>query len=193
MITVVTNWLGIAFWSAFAGLWLARLAVNFDIASLVLFLDSFLAAVLLALRRSPRREGSAWEKLLAWAASVAPLAAFSGDAPGRTEGLVLQTAALAWTVTSMAFLGRSFGIAPADRGLVTGGPYRLVRHPMYAGEIVALAGFTLAHLSLRNALALLALSLVQAVRALREEKVLDSPEYRGYGRKVRWRLFPFVW
>lgn len=51
---------------------------------------------------------------------------------GVVAGLGLQTAGLALCVTSFFALGRSFGFAPADRGLKRRGPYAVVRHPIYA-------------------------------------------------------------
>jgi protein-S-isoprenylcysteine O-methyltransferase Ste14 len=51
---------------------------------------------------------------------------------GVVAGLGLQLAGLAVCVMSLLALGRSFGFVAADRGLVTRGPYALVRHPVYA-------------------------------------------------------------
>ena len=49
-----------------------------------------------------------------------------------------------FTIWSLAVLGRCFGLFPEVRGLVLRGPYRLVRHPVYLGEIVAALGLLLA-------------------------------------------------
>jgi protein-S-isoprenylcysteine O-methyltransferase Ste14 len=40
-------------------------------------------------------------------------------------------------------LGRSIGYVPADRGIITSGPYRFVRHPIYSGLFVTLFAFLL--------------------------------------------------
>ena len=73
------------------------------------------------------------------------------------------------------------------------GPYRLIRHPAYAGECLmalprALAGG-------RWLLALIpAVALAFVLRICAEESVLSaSPEYRKYADAVRWRLLPGVW
>ena len=49
-------------------------------------------------------------------------------------------AGLAFSLASVAVLGRCFGILPDVRGLVVRGPYRLVRHPLYLGELTAALG-----------------------------------------------------
>ena len=60
---------------------------------------------------------------------------------GVPLGLGLQLAGLAaWAVT-FAVLGRSFGLVAADRGLVTRGPYALVRHPLYTTFLIAQLGY----------------------------------------------------
>ena len=93
---------------------------------------------------------------------------------------------------SLLALGTRFGIGPADRGLIQTGPYRLVRHPMYLGELLfrAAAAF-LAPDWLAALLLVLALLLIQCMRIVREERILDG--YAEYQNDVRWRLLPGVW
>lgn len=83
-------------------------------------------------------------------------------------------------------LGRSFSIVASARALVTAGPYRLVRHPLYAAELLTITGIVLANLS-PAALVVGALWLVlQIRRAQNEEQVLRGcfPEYAAYARRV---------
>jgi protein-S-isoprenylcysteine O-methyltransferase Ste14 len=49
-----------------------------------------------------------------------------------------------FTIWSLATLGRCFGLFPEARGLVTRGPYRLVRHPVYLGELISAFGILIA-------------------------------------------------
>lgn len=65
-------------------------------------------------------------------------------------GASLQLASIAWQFTAKVTLGRSFGLLPAQRGLVMKGPYRFIRHPIYFGYLIGHIGFLLANLSWRN-------------------------------------------
>ena len=100
----------------------------------------------------------------------------------------------AGTLLSMLALGRSFAVLPGARQLVARGPYRVVRHPMYASEALM---FTALVLHLQAALAALLVGLVVLALAFRitaEEHVLASlPGHAEYVRRVRHRLLPFVW
>ncbi len=111
------------------------------------------------------------------------------------SGVALQTVGALWQFSSKAFLGRSFGLLPAHRGLVMAGPYRIVRHPIYLGYLVAHIGFLSSNFSWRNAAVLAVLYIAQVHRIAREEKMLaaDSPAYLDYQQRVRWRLVPFIY
>lgn len=95
---------------------------------------------------------------------------------------------------SLGVLGRSFGLVAANRGVRTGGPYRIVRHPAYAAYFFTDVGYTLENPSVRN-VALLAIVLTaQLVRIRTEEDCLRAdPLYVNYCQRVRYRLLPLVW
>ena len=83
-----------------------------------------------------------------------------------------------------------------DRGhaVCDTGPYRFVRHPGYAGNIVALFGIVLA-LDSAWTLVPVALALIISVtRTVLEDRTLQDelPGYRDYARRVRFRLIPGV-
>lgn len=107
-------------------------------------------------------------------------------------GLLLASAALA--ALALPYLGRSFSLMPEARGLVTRGPYRRVRHPLYAlEEMAAIAGFIEAF-SLAAGI-LLALQIAfQIRRILNEEAVLEAsfPDYARYKARTA-RVLPGIW
>jgi protein-S-isoprenylcysteine O-methyltransferase Ste14 len=113
----------------------------------------------------------------------------------ETLGVALQLCGTLFQLSAKVTLGRSFGLLPAQRGLVTAGPYRLVRHPIYFGYLVGHLGFLLTNLSARNAAVLAVLYAAQVFRIRREEAMLamTSPDYRRYQQRVRWRLLPFAY
>ncbi len=75
------------------------------------------------------------------------------------------------------------------------GPYRIVRHPMYAGAIPLFLGLPLWRESYAATLAALFVCIVMGIRIRYEEKFLlrKLPGYADYVRRVRWRLIPGVW
>src|SRR5947207_11542452 len=60
-----------------------------------------------------------------------------GYVASPAAGLVLVTLAAGLSLVSLLTLRRNFGIRPALRNLVTSGPYRFVRHPMYLSYVLA--------------------------------------------------------
>jgi protein-S-isoprenylcysteine O-methyltransferase Ste14 len=113
-------------------------------------------------------------------------------APDAVTALI-SAAGLLLVIAAKVTLGRSFGIAPANRGVVARGPYNFVRHPIYTGYIVTHVAFVMAHPSAWN-IALLAIADVALVgRALLEERVLGGDaKYQAYSARVAWHLVPGV-
>ena len=110
---------------------------------------------------------------------------------GVIGGLGLQVFGLAICILSFLTLGRSFGFAAADRGLVRRGPYALVRHPIYASYLLLQSGYLLQSISAWNALVLLLATSCNIGRIVVEDRVLATNEqYDAYRAQVRWRLLP---
>ena len=103
----------------------------------------------------------------------------------------LTTAAVAVRVGCVLSLGRSFGIAAANRGVVTTGAYRYVRHPMYAAYVLSTVLQLCLHPSFRNSLVVACSCSFHAWRIRCEEQLLgQSSTYRAYCARVRWRMLP---
>lgn len=83
-------------------------------------------------------------------------------------------------------LGRSFSIMATARELVTEGPYKIIRHPLYGAEVVTILGVCIGHWSPAAAVLGLVWLALQIRRAQNEERILREcfPEYGDYARRV---------
>jgi len=91
----------------------------------------------------------------------------------------------------------NFNIRPELRPgarLVTGGPYRRIRHPMYASVLLGMGALVVADSRPWRIALLVALLVVLMLKATREEEYLRAafPEYAAYASRT-WRLVPFVY
>jgi len=111
-------------------------------------------------------------------------------------GIILTGGLIFWTIRTNAYLGRMVRIQQ-DRGhqVVTGGPYRYVRHPMYVGIILL---FPCMALFLGSWWALVPAVLIGALMVIRtalEDDTLQAEltGYAEYAQRVRYRLLPGLW
>ena len=113
-------------------------------------------------------------------------------------GLALQGKGLALRVWSMRTLGASYSrtLRTDDaRGVVDDGPYRLIRHPGYAGSLLTWTGFALSSRSLSTVAVVTGLLGRAYRRRISAEEVLlgrDLPGYADCSRRTK-RLVPFIW
>jgi protein-S-isoprenylcysteine O-methyltransferase Ste14 len=106
---------------------------------------------------------------------------------------VLSALGLGLVVLGKITLGRSFGLVPANRGVVVRGPYTLVRHPIYTGYLITHIAFLMAQPTRWNACVFLLADTALVLRALMEERVLSGDAtYRHYCQRVGWHLVPGV-
>jgi protein-S-isoprenylcysteine O-methyltransferase Ste14 len=111
-------------------------------------------------------------------------------APGALT-VAISIAGLAVVIAGKVSLGRSFGLIPANRGVISSGVYRIVRHPIYMGYLVTHAAFLAANPSGWNVAVLLVADTALLARAVCEESTLaGDPHYRAYQQVVRWRVVP---
>ena len=108
-------------------------------------------------------------------------------------GQYIQIAGILLQIAAKVTIGRRFGLLPANRGVVTAGPYRWVRHPMYLGYFLNHAGFLLCTFSWHNAVVLAVLYVFVIFRLFKEEEFLrQDPAYQAYAARVRYRWLPGV-
>jgi protein-S-isoprenylcysteine O-methyltransferase Ste14 len=156
--------------------------------------------VLFALRRVPQRTAPGlWPRVVAFAGTflgvgILLLPPHELSPALYMVSLVLMIAGTAFALAAVLVLGRSVSMVPQARRLVTSGPYAVVSHPMYLGELAMMTGIALQFLSVW---ALLLLGLQFAFQLLRmryEERVLLAafPDYADYMAKTA-RLVPGVY
>jgi protein-S-isoprenylcysteine O-methyltransferase Ste14 len=151
-----------------------------------------------------RRRGIAGQRATFGPAVVALVGTFLLNVVGylpvhestSTDALLLASGVVVlgtlWTIWSLATLGRCFGLFPEVRGLVLRGPYRLVRHPVYLGELASAVGLLIARPD-PLVFGLFALfALLQYGRTVYEERALAAAfpsDYPAYAQRVP-RLVP---
>jgi protein-S-isoprenylcysteine O-methyltransferase Ste14 len=122
-----------------------------------------------------------------WLPLTLPLLHGTPPGPGR-QGVsdALLIAGTAWAVWSLVSLGRNVSVLAQARSVVSQGPYRWIRHPLYAGELVSALGVAIAMNTVAAGAVWLMLCGLQVYRALREERVLLQalPDYGDYRRRT---------
>jgi len=112
----------------------------------------------------------------------------------RVVSTVLIIVGTVLSVYCIRRLGKSFSIMATARELVTEGPYKIIRHPLYGAEVVTIIGVAIGHWSPSAAVLSLVWLGLQIRRAQNEERVLREsfPEYGDYARRVPMLLPGFM-
>jgi protein-S-isoprenylcysteine O-methyltransferase Ste14 len=196
-VTRVIDWTERVLIFCFAALFLRSLLHDFSAHPYVLLLaiSECLPVLLVIIRRQGQVTREVYPALLAFIGTAAPLLVrpVTGDAALIPITIVagIMTAGVFINVCAKVALWRSFGLAPANRGVRAGGPYRYVRHPMYLGYFVTQVGFLLANPSIANLTVYMVAWTVQLIRIREEEKFLMQDEsYRQLANRVQFRLIP---
>jgi protein-S-isoprenylcysteine O-methyltransferase Ste14 len=165
------------------------------VTGLLLLVSEMLVVVLTVMRRSAAAvDRSIRARLLTTLSMLGPPLL----QPAQVAALLPQSATVAASIVGLAIviagkitLGRSFGLMPANRGIVSSGVYRIVRHPIYLGYLITHTAFLLATPSPWNIAALVAADAALLLRAVCEEQTLSrDSRYRAYQQIVRWRVCP---
>jgi protein-S-isoprenylcysteine O-methyltransferase Ste14 len=167
------------------------------VTGLMLLAGESLVVVLTIVRRRARLvDRSAVAAVLTTVSLVGPpLVRATETAPLIADAatVILSALGLGLVVVGKIALGRSFGLVPANRGVVVRGPYTLVRHPIYTGYLITHVAFLMAHPTPWNAGVFIVADIALVLRALMEERVLSADmEYQQYCRRVEWHLVPGV-
>jgi len=168
------------------------------LAARLLTICFYAVVVTIYLRRSPAVATSASR----WATAAALLATYlpfslglvnSGTPPLRVlvAANALLILGLGFSLWSLRSLDRSFSIIAQARAVVRRGPYRIVRHPLYTGELTAVLGIVLLNPGRATFAIWVCLCGLQAYRARHEEAILLAtlPDYAEYQRQTP-QLFP---
>ncbi len=164
---------------------------------LLLLASEALVVVLTVFRRAPMIvDRSIRARVLTTLAMIGPpLVAPAARSSFVSDAITVSvcTVGLLVVIGGKLSLGRSFGLIPANRGIVSSGLYRLIRHPIYLGYFITHVAFLAANPSVWNFAFLIVSDLAQAARAVCEEQTLaQDPAYREYQGRVRWRVMPGV-
>jgi len=162
---------------------------------LLLLVSESLVVVLTVMRRRAYLVDTSPAALAITAiALVGPPLLRTGNAPGLLPDALtalVSGAAVCLVIAGKITLGRSFGLVPANRGVVDKGPYLLVRHPIYAGYLVTHLAFVAAYPRPWNIAVVIIADTALVWRALFEERLLRQDErYQAYCGRVGWHLVP---
>ena len=194
-----SDWVGVLAFTGI-GINLFRQSTEFGILILPGILQELIVAASFLLRPRSRRGISGWKPrlvayantfgvmlFLMYAASAHPeWIRATPNAALRNAGAFLWLGGAVLSLWPLWYLRRSFSVEPEARNLVTNGPYRWARHPIYAVYLLINAGILLRHLTLPLGLVLAAWLILLLVRVGYEEQVLIGafPQYRDYRERV---------
>jgi protein-S-isoprenylcysteine O-methyltransferase Ste14 len=194
----LANWVGFLVFGAWACQTLSKMpAVGILMAPT--FLMELGVAISFLIRDEPKATTrSLRARVSAYAGSFLVLVFLQLAQPAHPEWFVPQITVLTpvavalwlggslWSVYSVWHLRRAFSIEPAARRLITSGPYRVARHPVYTGYFIEYIGVLMTVPSFALALVLLLWTVAMIDRMHLEESVLSSafPEYAAYKRRV---------
>jgi len=159
-----------------------------------------------AARRQPFEQRLAYLFLLIFGSALLwrrPLGPFSLRFVPQTPqsgwiGVAVALSGIAFAIAARLYLGRNWSGAVTvkkDHQLIRGGPYSVVRHPIYSGVLLGLLGTAIVVGEVRALLGVIVIAIGFRVKSLTEERYMEEEfgdEYRIYKRRVK-ALIPLVW
>ena len=116
----------------------------------------------------------------------------------RIAGLLLNALGIGYALWARTLLGRNWSgriTIKEEHSLITRGPYRITRHPIYAGILWGIFGYALLEGTWNACLVVLLLLVGLLIKIHQEEQFLQEAfgeQYHRYARRVK-RLVPFLW
>lgn len=174
-------------------------SANLTFPRAVLGVQVLILIITMVIRRTPVQvTPNPWFWLLAFVATYGILA-FTAFAPNGVPLVplvipnVLAITSAAVIIFARLSLGRSIGFVPANRGIITTGAYRFVRHPIYTGAFIAMLSFVLRSYTPLNLIMAATIVALFMIKSIVEERFLSAdPEYAAYLRHARWRWIPGI-
>src|SRR5438067_1699241 len=186
-------------YSLFVAAHVSRAHGPIDVARVVSYAIIVQMTILAILFVARRPSADTSDRPLDWAIGIGgtflPLLLRRTDPPAGLAWLggPMQLVGASAVAVAAVYLGRSFGLVAANRGVQLGGAYRLVRHPMYGAHALGYLGYVLTYPSAANVMVVGATLLLLNARAVAEERILArDPAYREYLQRLPWRFLPYV-
>ena len=163
---------------------------------LLLASESLVVVLTIARRSAGIVDRSWWTRVLTTMSMAGPPLVYPAHVAALAPEAVtvaISAVGLLVVLAGKLSLGRSFGLLPANRGIVSSGCYRVLRHPISLGYLITHVAFFAANPTAWNITLILLSDAALLRRAVYEERTLaQDPDYREYMQRVRWRIVPAI-
>jgi protein-S-isoprenylcysteine O-methyltransferase Ste14 len=196
LMEVALNLVGSCFYIFSAAALIIDYRMSERFSSLLMLILTAMFAFFFIARTTPPRQGNSSPRdwFVAVAGTAMPLLLRPAGAVHDlvlTEGV--QLLGLCISIAGLLALNNSFGMVAANRGVKSNGIYRYIRHPIYAGYLVAASGFLVQNFTLPNVAVMTAWFCLEVCRMQAEERLLSRDSaYADYMKNTKWRIIPYI-